>query len=83
MMKGRRSKAKLVPFAEVVMFKTPKTQHMPGDFEDRWELGNWVGFIMRTGEHLVATTRGVFRVSTVMRRASDKIWSAEIMKIIR
>ena len=75
-MRGRRSTAKLVPFAEAVLFKIPKTQTKPGDFEDRWEAGTWVGFVMRSGEHLVATSRGVFRVSTVMRRPADKRWTA-------
>ena len=82
-MKGRRSTAKLVPFAEAVLFKTPKTKQMPGDFEDRWETGVWVGFVMRSGEHLVATSRGVFRVSTVMRRTADKRWSAELLRNIK
>ena len=82
MMKGRRSNAKLVPFGEVVLFKIPKTQHKVGDFEDRWERGVWLGFIMRSGEHLVGTSRGVFRASTVMRRSSDKRWSKQLLKEI-
>jgi hypothetical protein len=82
LMKGRRSNAKLVPFCETVLFKIPKTQHKIGDFENRWERGVWVGFIMRSGEHLVATKAGVFRVSTVMRRTPDKRWSAELVKQI-
>ena len=80
MMKGRRSNAKLVPFGEVVLFKIPKTQHKVGSFEDRWETGVWIGFIMRTGEHVVATSKGAFRVATVMRRAADKRWSADMVR---
>ena len=34
---------------------------------------------MRSGEHLVATKAGVFRVSTVMRRSPDKRWSADLV----
>ena len=79
MMKGRRSNAKLVPFGETVLFKIPKTQYKIGSFEDRWEQGIWVGFVMRSGEHLVATEKGVFKVSTVLRRAADKRWSAELI----
>ncbi len=82
LMKGRKMNAKLLPLGEVVLFKIPKTQNPPGDFENRWERGVWVGFIIRTGEHLVATERGVFRVSTVMRRMADKRWSAELLKQI-
>ena len=37
MMKGRRSSAKIVNFAETVMFKIPKTQSRVGEFEDRWD----------------------------------------------
>ena len=80
LMKGRRSSAKMVPFCEVVLFKIPKTQQRIGDFEDRWEKGVWVGFVMRSGDHLVATSRGVFKASTVMRRTIDKRWSANLVK---
>lgn len=83
LMKGRRSNSKLVPFGETVLFKIPKTEKKLGDFEDRWEQGTWVGFIIRSGEHLVATTTGVFKVSTVMRRIPDKRWSAELLKSIK
>ena len=82
MMKGRRSNAKMVPFGEAVLFKIPKTQYKVGSFEDRWEQGIWTGFVMRTGEHLVATEKGVFRVATVLRRSSDKRWSAELLNKI-
>ena len=53
-----------------------------GDFEDRWEAGIWVGFVVRTGEHLVATSKGVFKVSTVMRRSPGRRWSAELVQKI-
>ena len=82
-MKGRRSSAKLVPFGETVLFKIPKTAKRVGAFEDRWETGIWVGFVMRSGEHLVATDTGVFKVSTVMRRAADRRWSADLVKSMR
>ena len=72
MMKGRRSSAKIVNFAETVMFKIPKTQSRVGEFEDRWDEGVWVGFLMRSGEHLVATPSGVSKVSTIRRMASDR-----------
>ncbi|MBN71658.1 MAG: hypothetical protein CME32_20555 [Gimesia sp.] len=80
MMKGRRGTAKMVPFGETVLFKIPKTGQNPGSFEDRWEQGIWVGFVIRSGEHLVATKNGVFKVSTIMRRTSDKRWSAKLVK---
>ena len=80
LMKSRPANAKLVPMGETVLFKIPKTQQRVGKFEDRWDVGCWVGFIIRTGEHLVATNRGVFRVSTVRRRTPDKRWSATLIK---
>ena len=83
MMKGRRTNMKLVPFGESIMFKIPKTSERTGKFEDRWESGCWVGFVMRTGEHLVATSRGVFRVSTIMRRPADQRWSETMIKEIK
>ena len=79
LMKGRRSNAKLVPFGETVLFKIPKTQYKIGSFEDRWERGIWVGFVMRSGEHLIATEKGVFKVTTVLRRVADKRWSADLV----
>ena len=82
LIKGRRTTAKLVPFGETILFKIPKTQHDAGDFQDRWQQGVWVGFVMRTGEHVVATAKGVFSVSTVMRRSPGSQWSAELVKSI-
>ena len=82
MMKGRRSSAKIVNFAETVMFKIPKTQSRVGEFEDRWDEGVWVGFLMRSGEHLVATPSGVSKMSTIRRMASDRRWSAHLVRAI-
>ena len=61
-MKSRRTTAKLLQFAEVVLFKVPKPHHRVGKFEDRWDIGVWVGFVMWTGEHFVATKNGVCKV---------------------
>ena len=77
LMKGRRSNALLAEFGEVVHFKIPKTQHMPGKFEDVWSEGLWLGFNMRSAEHFIGTDVGVFRVSTVKRKPEDARWSAE------
>ena len=37
---------------------------------------------MKTGEHLVGTQKGVFRVSTVMRRPQDRQLSKDLIKAI-
>ena len=74
---------KLVPFGESIMFKIPKTSERTGKFEDRWKSGCWVGFVVRTGEHLVATSIGVFRVSTIMRRPADQRSSETMIKEIK
>ena len=79
-MTGRRFYGKMVPFAEMVMFKIPKTKHRVGSFEDRWEVGCWVGIVPRSGEHLVATNTGVYKVSTIKRRMASERWSAEWVK---
>ena len=81
-MKGRRSNTKMLPFGEVVLFKIPKTQKRIGSFEDRWEEGCWIGVVPRSGEHLVAATTGVYKVSTIMRRPADKRWSSELIRCI-
>ena len=75
--KGRKVNVSWVPFGEVVLFKLPKVPRMPGDFRDRFEEGIWVGCTIRSGEHLVATPRGVFKVSSVIRRAEEKRWSVD------
>ncbi len=78
-MKGRKVNVSWVPFAEAVLFKLPKVPDMPGDFADRFEVGVWVGCTIRSGEHLVATPRGVFKVASVVRRPEDERWSKELI----
>ena len=82
LIKGRRTTAKLVPFGEIVLMKIPKTQHGVGDFQDRWQQGILVGYVMRTGEHVVSTRNGTFTVSRVMRRSEGKQWSSALLKEI-
>ena len=82
-MKCRRVNVPWIPFGESVLFKLPKVPDMPGDFRDRFEIGVWVGCTIRSGEHLVATTNGVFKVSSVVRRAEDKRWSHELISQVR
>ena len=61
------------------MFKIPKTKTKVGDFEDRFEKGIWLGMIIQSGENMVATSEGVYRVGGVMRCAPDQRWSAEMI----
>ena len=75
-MKGRRSNARLAEFGEVVHSMIPNTKLTPGKFEDLWDEGLWLGFDMRSGEHLIGTIVGVFRVATVRRKPVDVKWSA-------
>ena len=75
--KGRKLHAPMIPFGETVLLELQKVPRMPGDFKDRFETGTWVGCTVRSGEHLVATEGGVFKVSSVIRRSEDKRWSAE------
>ena len=81
-MTGRKFYGRLVPFAEMVMFKIPKTRYRAGSFEDKWELGCWVGIVPRSGEHLIATNTGVYMVSTIKRRMASERWIAECVKSI-
>ena len=64
LLKGRVSLTELLPFAEVVLFKIPKTGDAVGSFEDRWGSGVWLGSTIRDGMHLVGTAAGVFKVGT-------------------
>ncbi len=78
-LKGRRVITPLLPFGEVVLFKLPKVPNMPGDFQDRFETGIWLGSLIRSGEHLVGTADGVYTVSQIMRCSEDKKWSSELV----
>ena len=49
------SNARLAEFGEVIHFKIPNTKLTPGTFEDLWDKGLWLGFDMRSGEHLIGT----------------------------
>ena len=82
-MKGRRSNAKMAEFGEIVHFKIPKTNSMPGKFEDVCGDGVWLGCDMRSGEHLVGMKNGVFRASTIRRKPMDSRWSRDRVKEMR
>ena len=82
-MKGRRSNAKLAEFGEIVHFKIPKTNSMPGKFEDVWEDGVWIGCDMRSGENLIGMKNGVFRASTIRRKPMDSRLSRDRVKEMR
>ena len=79
MIKGRRSNIRLKEFGEAVWFRIPESKNLPGKFEPRWEDGIYVGFNIGTGEDLVSTDRGVFRVSTVRRKPVDERWSKQLL----
>ena len=81
-MKGRKVHVPPMPLGESILFKLPKVINMPGDFQDRFETGIWLGCTIRSGEHLVGTPKGVYKVSAVMRRSEDKRWSSEMIKSI-
>ena len=81
--KGRKVSVPWVPLGETVLFKLPKVPRMPGDFRDRFEEGVWVGCTVRSGEHLVATPNGVFKVSSIVRKAEDSRWSADRLDQMR
>ena len=78
-MKGQKTHRPILPFGEAVMFKIPKTKTKVGDFEDRFEKGIWLGMTIQSGENIVATSEGVYRVGRVMRCAPDQRWSAEMI----
>ncbi len=81
--KGRRVITPMLPFAEVVMFKLPKVPNMPGDFQDKFETGVWLGCIIRSGEHLIGTEKGVYTASSIVRHPEDKKWSSELVSKIK
>ena len=82
-MKGRRSNGSIQEFCEAVLFKVPKTHRRVGSFEDRWELGCWLGCVSRSGEQLVGTSQGVYKVSAVMRRPPGERWCTELVQGIK
>ena len=78
-LKGRRVNTEMLMFGEVVLFKLPKVPSMPGDFQDRFEMGVWLGCLVRSGEHIVGTKNGVYTVGHVTPRSEDKKWSRELV----
>ena len=68
-------------FGEAVWFRIPETKNLP-EFEPGWEEGDYVGFNIRTGEDLVSIDRGVFRVSTVLRKPVGERWSKQLLDCI-
>ena len=81
-MKGQKTHRPMIPFGEAVMFKIPKTKRRLGDFEDRFEKGIWLGLTVQSGENIVGTLEGVYRVGGIMRCAPDKRWSSGMIRTI-
>ena len=79
MIKGRSLNVHLKEFGEAIWFRIPETENLPGKFEPQWKKEVYVGCNIRTGEDLVSTDRGVFRVSTVRRRPIEERWSKELL----
>ena len=79
MIKGRRSNVAMKEFGEAVFFRIPDTKDTPGKFEPRWEEGVYLGFNIRSGEDVVSTRAGVFRVSTVRRKPLNERWSKQLL----
>ena len=79
MIRGRRSNVAMKEFGEAVYFTIPETDAMPGKFEARWDEGVYLGFNVRSGEDLVSTEQGVFRVSTVRRKPPDERWAKAML----
>ena len=52
-------------------------------FEDRWELGCWLGCVARSGEQLVGTSQVVYKVSAAMRRPPGERWCTELVQGIK
>ena len=55
---------------------------MPRYFRDRFEKGVWLGCTTRSGEHLVSTQAGVFKVISIQRCPEDCRWSADMIKAV-
>ena len=79
LIKGRRGNTKMYEFGEAVWFKIPKTKRPPGKFEEQFECGTYLGFVVRSGEDLVATKDGVFKVSTTRRKPLEERWSRDLL----
>ena len=82
-MKGRKTTVPLLPFGETMLFKMPKTNRNLGDLQDRFEKGIWIGTTVRSGEHIVARSDGVFRVGWIMRCAPDQRWPSSMIAEIK
>ena len=76
-MKGRRTNSRVAESGETIMFKMSKTKLHPGNFEDQWDAGVFLGFDMRSTESFIGTPAGVLRVPDIRRRAVHESWSQD------
>ena len=84
-MKGYDGIMPVNEFGEVVHFKQRTDIADPqavGKYEDRYRDGVFVGYDLRSGEHLVATETGVYRTGACKRKAEDQQWSLQMINNI-
>ena len=53
------------------------------DAEDDWGVGIWMGLSIRANEHIIGTSDGTIRVSTVKRMHEGERWCKEMIKAVR
>ena len=68
----------IVHFGESVLCKLmSKVAGNEGDFRDKFVDAIWLGCTIRSGEHVVATSQGVYLASTISRKSADQRWCAD------
>ena len=75
--KGKSYKGEVCELFEIVLWKdVDKSEHK---FEDRFNVGVWVGKGTRTDEHLVFDDM-VHRCRTVQRRTNARRWNKDLVE---
>ena len=85
MAKGRDAIQPVAEFCEMGLFSPPKTNAMAkaSKWQDRKELGIYLGSTLRSNEPIIGMHDGVFTASDIVRRPADERWSSEFAAKVR
>ena len=82
-LREKEFKKEIFKIGECVWFLRPKSKGKE-KAEHRWLNGLWLGIREESGEYMVGTPEGVFKVSTVRRKGSHEVsWNWEELDMFR
>ena len=82
MIKGRPYRGELTAFGQKVLYLDYRKPR-GGDMRKRWSEAIWVGKMWKSDEHILCTSKGVFRASTIRALAVSESWNAEDIEMVK